>query len=45
MELPAGPAILQSWLSNDDGVVRGAYFVEVEKSSTMLGLVRWTKLQ
>ena len=31
MELPAGPAILQSWLSNDDGVVRGAYFVSAEK--------------
>lgn len=31
MQLPAGPAILQSWLSGDDGVVRGAYFVNVEK--------------
>ena len=31
MQLPAGPAILQSWLSDTDGVVRGAYFVSAEK--------------
>ena len=32
VELPAGPAILQSWLSDDEGTVRGAYFVTVEKT-------------
>ncbi|GAA5505286.1 arylsulfatase [Novipirellula caenicola] len=32
LELPAGPAILQSWLSDDEGVVRGAYFVSVKRN-------------
>ncbi|WP_372722365.1 arylsulfatase [Novipirellula sp.] len=31
LELSAGPAILQSWLSDDEGVVRGAYFVSVKR--------------
>ncbi|WP_146514141.1 arylsulfatase [Rubripirellula amarantea] len=31
IELPAGPAILQTWLSDDRNVVRGAYFVRVDK--------------
>jgi hypothetical protein len=31
VDLPQGPGLLQSRLSNDDGVVRGAYFVHVTR--------------
>jgi len=30
VELPAGPTMLQSWLTRPDGGVSGAYYVEVE---------------
>lgn len=30
-DLPAGPALLQTWISDTDGKERGAYFVEVKR--------------
>jgi uncharacterized sulfatase len=31
LDLPQGHGLLQSWLSDDEGVVRGAYFVHVTR--------------
>ncbi len=31
LDLPRGPALLQSWLSDEETGVRGAYFVQVER--------------
>ncbi|PAY16909.1 N-acetylgalactosamine-6-sulfatase [Rhodopirellula sp. SM50] len=33
LDLPKGPATLQTWLTSQAGVVRGAYFVHVERQS------------
>jgi uncharacterized sulfatase len=33
LDLPEGPALLQSWLSDDETGVRGAYFVHVKRQS------------
>lgn len=33
LDLPQGPTILQSWLTDKEGAVRGAYFVQVEFQS------------
>ena len=33
VELPEGPALMQTWISEADQDARGAYYVEVEKGS------------